>query len=372
VALTGCAARLLICYGDLTGMYCVGIDENGLGPRLGPLTVTAIMARTTSAGRTVAHDRPKGRLRQRLGDSKELVSFGDSVLGEAWARAVAARARLAPTAGGTVDELVHALSLDPREELRAPCPTEHADQCWSAEGEELAAAPALVAQLGRDLDALARTGVDVVGARVAIVCTRRLNDGVLAGESRFDADLHAMERLVLRARQDAGEDVNAICGKVGGFDRYADRFGPLGGRLHVVLEEGRARSAYHVAGVGEIAFVRDADATSLLVSMASLVGKWVRDTLMRRIIRHHQTHAADAPDASGYHDPVTTRFIRATEAGRRAQRLPETCFVRTRLEREARPPLEDAAAAPTSSPKTPKRAAKTTRGGSDRPRSAKP
>ena len=164
-----------------------------------------------------------------------------------------------------------------------------------------------------------------------VTCTRRLNEGVERGLTRFHLDLHAMERLTLEARERAGRDVVATCGKVGGFDRYASAFGPLGGRLHAVAEEGRARSEYVVPGLGSIAFVRDADARHLLVCMASLVGKWVRDVLMARIVRYHRAVDPELPDASGYHDPVTTRFIEATRlpAGRRG--LPDDCFERKAL-----------------------------------------
>src|SRR5512140_2054357 len=113
--------------------FCVGVDENGLGPRLGPLVVTSVLARTTEAGERVACARPKGRMRARLGDSKALVSYGDSSLGEAWARALLARQGApAPT---SIDELVFALTLDERGTLRAPCPSSHGDQCWGTGGE---------------------------------------------------------------------------------------------------------------------------------------------------------------------------------------------------------------------------------------------
>jgi ribonuclease HII len=319
----------------------VGVDENGLGPRLGPLVVTAVLVRADERGAKVASSRARGKLKQRLGDSKALVSFRERALGEAWARAIHAR-----TIGGTpasVDDLVHALSLDAREPLRAKCPDDHLDQCWRTDGEAFVAEETLVAEVARDLDALAKNGVELVGARVAIVCTRRLNDAIDAGLSRFHADLHTMERLVAWAREVAGVDVLATCGKVGGFDRYGDRFGgPLAGRLHVALDEGRARSTYKMPGVGTIAFVRDADDTHMLVSMASLVGKWVRDVLMSRIVRHHRVSVPNLPDASGYHDPVTSQFIALSALSRKKTKLPDACFVRRALERD------DDATAPSS------------------------
>jgi ribonuclease HII len=308
------------------GAIRVGIDENGLGPRLGPLVVTAVVARVDGGGHKRVQARPRGALRNRLGDSKRLVSYGDSDLGEAWARAIAARMSHDGPEGP--EALVRLLSLDDADTLRAPCPGDHVEQCWGMTGEAFAAEPELVAKVARDLGRLDEQGVTVLRAACVVTCTRRLNEGIARGLTRFHADLHAMERLALDARARAGTDVIATCGKVGGFDRYPAAFGPMNGRLHAVAEEGRARSEYSVPGLGIITFVRDAEDKNLLVGMASLVGKWVRDLLMARIVRYHRVDAPDLPDASGYHDPVTTRFIDATRLLRRKRALPDDCFQR--------------------------------------------
>lgn len=306
----------------------IGVDENGLGPRLGPMIVTAVLADVSEAGARVMGRRPRGKLAERLGDSKGLVAHGDIALGEAWARAIAARAGLPAS---SPDALLHALLADPKSVLRAPCPSHVEAQCWSAEGEAFVAEPSLVATLALDLARLADKGIDVRLARSLLFCTRRLNDAARAGQSRFVVDLHAMERLVLELREVAGRDVVAVCGKVGGIGKYADFFGPLGGRLHVTTEEVRRRSAYHFPTVGELAFVQDADAQDLLVGMASLVGKWIREVAMARIVRHYRVAQPELPDASGYHDPVTERFVAATALARKKQRVDDDCFERVKM-----------------------------------------
>jgi ribonuclease HII len=308
---------------------CVGIDENGLGPRLGPLIVTGVVASVADGARKRVETRARGGARTRLADSKRLVGHGDTALGEAWARAIARRMGL--HAAATPADLVGALCLDTDATLRALCPGAHERQCWSAEGEGFVAEETLVAQVERDLSRLAARGIAVERAALVVACTRRLNDGVTRGLTRFDLDLHAMERLAIDARQRAGRDVVATCGKVGGYDRYAKAFGPLAGRLHAVVVEGRARSEYSMPGLGRIAFVRDADDRHLLVSMASLVGKWARDLLMARVVRYHREHDPDLPDASGYHDPVTAQFVEATRLARGARALPDDCFERRAL-----------------------------------------
>jgi ribonuclease HII len=315
----------------------VGIDENGLGPRLGPLVVTAVTARVRGAGDKLVRSRPRGGLRDRLGDSKRLVAFGDSALGEAWARAIAPRMGL-PSPEGP-DALVRLLSLDGHDVLRAPCPGDHAQQCWAAASEAFGAEPELLAKVRSDLTTLEARGVSVRRVSCIVTCTRRINEGIDRGLTRFHVDLHAMERLTLDARAREGVEVVAACGKVGGFDRYGAAFGPLNGRPCAIAEEGRARSEYRIAGLGRIAFVRDAEDTHPLVAMASLIGKWVRDLLMARIVAYHRAEDADLPNASGYHDPVTSRFVEATRLARRRRALPDDCFERRSLEREPRSSL---------------------------------
>jgi ribonuclease HII len=303
----------------------MGIDENGLGPRLGPLVVTAVWAKVTPEGGVIAGRKPKGALAKRLGDSKDMVSHGDVALGEAWARAIARRIGLAAS---TPDELIHGLALDSRAELRKPCPSHVEAQCWNTERESFEADDDMVALVTRDLEKLCERGVDIAGLRTSVVCTKRLNDARLAGKSRFDMDLHAMERMILYARESEQTNIDAVCGKVGGYAKYSDAFGPLAGRLHAIIEEGSRKSSYSFPGLGVISFVRDADAHHMLVAMASMVGKWVREVLMGRIVRYYGHSENEELCASGYHDPVTDRFVEATSLVRKKRAVPDTCFER--------------------------------------------
>ena len=305
--------------------FRMGIDENGLGPRLGPLVVTAVVARVTEEGQAMAARKPRGSLAKRLGDSKAMVSHGDVALGEAWARALAARLGLEARAP---DALIHALALDSRSEMRRMCPSHVEAQCWSTQREMFDADDAVVAKVAGDLDRLAGKGIDVVGVRTSLVCTKRLNAERAVGHSRFDVDLHAMERIVLDTRERVTGSLDVVCGKVGGYARYSDAFGPLAGRLHAIIEEGAKRSAYSFPGLGTIAFVRDADASHLLVAMASMVGKWIREVMMARIVRFYGHDGDSDLDASGYHDPVTDRFVAATALVRRKKEIPDACFER--------------------------------------------
>lgn len=310
--------------------FRIGADENGLGPRLGPMVVTAVLARVTEEGFAVAGRKPRGALAERLGDSKQMVAHGNVTLAEAWARVLVSRGagRSAATRPELPDELVHAFSLDDEATLHAPCPTHVQPQCWTLGGEEFTAPDKLLDAICRDLDRLAGKGVEIVAVRSVILCASRMNRALDEGKNRFVLDLHTMERLVLALRDLAGQEVVAVCGKVGGFGRYSDSFGPLGGRLHAVLRESRAESTYRFPGLGEITFLRDGDASDLCVALASMVGKYLREVLMGRISRHYRAHLPDLPDASGYHDPVTAAFVEATRLVRQDREIPDGCFER--------------------------------------------
>jgi ribonuclease HII len=308
----------------VTHVYRIGADENGLGARLGPLVVTAVLARVSSDGERVIGRRLPKRIRQDLGDSKQLVSHADFRLGEAWARALSNGAPRSPA------ELFSQLSLEGTGALREPCPQQGLEQCWAETGEAFDAPDELVDRVRGHRAALEGRGIEIVAVKTSVICTKRLNAARDEGKNRFVSDLHAMERLVLGLRKTAGQDVHAVCGKVGGMNEYSKFFGPLSYYLHAILAQGAARSGYRFPGVGELHFVRDADAHDVLVMLASLVGKWVREVMMARVARHYEPDASPDQRPSGYHDPFTTRFVAASALLRKQREIPSTCFERAR------------------------------------------
>lgn len=295
------------------------------------MVVTGILAKVAPGSEAETMSDTASALDERLGDSKGLVAFGDVALAEAWARALVARGCGRHRHASTPDSLLDALCLDSRTTLEAPCPTAARPMCWNTAGDCFnPKSEGLRTRVEGDLDMLASRGVSVVAVRSVLICNQLLNEGVSAGRSRFLQDLNAMERLVLALGELAGEEVTAVCGKVGGYRQYGKVFGPLSGRLHSVLEEVPARSAYRFPGLGELAFVVDADASHRLVGLASLIGKYVRELTMNRIVHHFREDDPGLPIVSGYHDPVTTRFVAGTERLRRNASIPDACFERAK------------------------------------------
>ena len=306
--------------------FRVGVDENGLGARLGPLVVTAVLARVTERGRrTLSRKLPKA-IRADLDDSKRLLTHTNVALGEAWARVLVKAPSSSPA------QLFEQLSLEGSSRLKKPCASHVAGQCWNEHAEVFLAEAEHVARIAKHKAALAERGVELLSVQSSVVCTQQLNDKRNKGTNRFVADLHAMESLVLALRAEAGADVEAVCGKVGGIAEYSKFFGPLSGRLHAILVEGRAQSGYRFPGLGEMHFVRDADAADALVSLASLVGKYVRELFMSRIGSHYgEASTEEDKRPSGYHDPITAGFVVRSEALRRRRKIPDHCFERERV-----------------------------------------
>lgn len=305
----------------MTTTFHIGADENGLGSRLGPMIITAVLAETDDAGeRFLSRKLPK-RLREDLDDSKRLMSHTDVGIGEAWARALTGNSAADPAA------LFELLSLEGSPKLREPCPkTAHA-QCWTSDGEAFCATPEQHQRASEHVATLASRGVRILEVRTSVICSHQLNQNKRRGINRFVSDLHAMESLILKLQGSARAPVHAVCGKVGGIGEYAKFFGPLAGWLHATIVEGQAESAYQFPTLGRIRFVRDADAHAPLVMLASLVGKYVRELFMSRIASHYP-QARGAPRPSGYHDPVTAAFVERTALLRKKRRMPDGCFER--------------------------------------------
>lgn len=307
---------------------CIGIDENGLGAQLGPLVVTAVAATVSLEAREPRTTEVPARFAHLLDDSKRLVSHKDARLGEAWARAIVGPAIRRPS------ELLEGIGLDPIATSMQPCPRHVLSQCWNDRDETFTASAELTAEVEDCLAYLRTQGLTLCLVRSGWNCTRILNDKLSTGIHRFLVDLHSMERLVLHIRERFGRRVEAVCGKVGGIADYPRYFGPLSGRLFTVVEQERQRSTYEFSNLGRISFEQDADARDVLVMVASLVGKYVRELFMRRIARHYTASDAAESRPSGYHDPVTARFVEATATLRKSRRVPFDCFERRRASDE--------------------------------------
>lgn len=300
----------------------VGVDENGLGPKLGPMVVTGVLVALDAP----LHDASAAGVSTVIADSKALCAHGDMAGVEALVLAMLdVHLGKRPT---TYTELQGIIGLQGDDRLRALCPRGAApEMCFGAEVGLPAFGGAPDAEAKGRAAWVRERGMTLVAARQGYACARALNVEKSKGRSRFDVDLDLMIELVASLRAEAGEDLVAVCGKVGGRKSYG---AAMSTRWPLVASLGEvpALSGYAVPGVGEVRFAQDADASDPAVSLASLIGKYARELAMERIHRYFARHIEGLAPVSGYHDPVTARYVDATRLVREREGIGDDCFAR--------------------------------------------
>jgi ribonuclease HII len=306
-------------------MLVLGVDENGLGPVLGPLVATSVTLEMPRYERSAL--RARG-LSLGLTDSKEAGGFGQMRFAESVALAL-----LALPQGGaapvTADAVLDRVFANGRSRLRACCPDDPtAAQCWEVDlplpifGGDPEVGQEVIERL------VGRSNLRILDVRSRVACAGVLNAERAAGKHKFDVDFDLFEELIAAVHVLHGAPLLAICGMIGGIRDYAPRFARFNpDRVqHVAGRRGQRR--YAVEGVGEIRFEIDADMRHLPVALASIVGKYVREICMRRIGEFYRRSDPELTLASGYRDPVTKRFIEATALLRKRIGIAQECFRR--------------------------------------------
>src|SRR5690606_26439768 len=175
--------------------FRLGLDENGLGPRLGPLIVTAVCAELNEAGALRFARRLPQSIRKDLNDSKALVSSHNYSLAEAWARALSFR--MTGIEPSCPDDVLAAISADSVRELQLMCPKSTRAQCWGTDTEQFIRNDVLRIRIDRRLSKLEQLGMNIHAVRSELVCTVKLNALQQLLIDLFSADLHDMVRLIL-------------------------------------------------------------------------------------------------------------------------------------------------------------------------------
>jgi ribonuclease HII len=103
-----------------------------------------------------------------------------------------------------------------------------------------------------------------------------------------------------------------LCGKVGGYTYYAKEFFKLGITKYEILKENKGHSAYKIKykdKLFEIHFLLDGDKTYYPIAIASIIGKYLRELFMKALNEHFGFYD-EIPFSSGYkHDIKTTQLI---------------------------------------------------------------
>ncbi len=302
-------------------MLIIGIDENGLGPLLGPLVVTAVAFETPKYDREAFYRIARQHLH--ADDSKKVFSRTRLKAAEAATLSWLDVFGVAPlTHAELVEQICRPIPL------RLLCGRDVPEYCrpssiplpvWSS------SFPQDNAKLGRS--ALISAGFAPAAVSVLSVCPGAFNAATAAPDmNKFRFDFYLMMELARDLTRDFAGDVLCLCGKVGSTKRYGRWLDRQGLGKHSIEEESREISSYKVDEIGHISFIKDADDLHLPVAVASMIGKYIRELHMFEV--NGLLAEPGMRPASGYRDRVTADFVEKTITRRIEIGLQDECFRR--------------------------------------------
>ncbi|MBN2531036.1 MAG: hypothetical protein JXR76_31910 [Deltaproteobacteria bacterium] len=300
-------------------MIIVGIDENGLGPVLGPLVVTACAFRA----RIYSEDEFWALSDKSLlaDDSKVVFKKNQKAKAET---AVLKWLNLFALSPSDAHELYSQVCMP----LPLPCPADNAHVCRPPKALAIPQYNASEFHVSEHIAARFETaGIHPLSAVAFTVCPGSYNDALDSGErNKLQLDFELMLQLVNQLKNNhPNEPILALCGKVGGTRCYSPWFAAAGAGAITILEENRDRSRYQLYGNCQMAFIKDGDSAHLPIAVASMVGKYLRELQMTEI---NERLRQGQPHISGYRDLKTKGFITETETIRNSLGIPDRCFIR--------------------------------------------
>jgi hypothetical protein len=292
--------------------WCIGIDEAGYGPNLGPLVMTAVACRVSKelAGadlwsvlrRVVRREGETRRTENRIfvADSKVVYSpkRGLKAL-ENGVLATVLHHECEPPA--TLDHLLEKFASEVRTELLG--------EPWYTGATPLpfSVTPGAVRTFAERFQHVCRSqDIQWGPVRVSAICPLRFNQIVAESGTKGEVSGKALQEILpfLAGLAPENENVRVLVDKHGGRNHYSgllqETF-PWG--MVMVHCEGANRSQYEVFGLGRqvrIAFQPRADSSHFCVALASMISKYFRELLMHEFNAFWQTQVPGLQPTAGY------------------------------------------------------------------------
>lgn len=291
------------------GKRVLGIDENGLGPLMGPLVVTGTLLKQDTADAGWFED---------IADSKSFFPT----------RSLNNFSKIEETAISVFYLREKRLPCSPVEVLKNFCGE---PKCFSGANVCTGRIPekfiwAEPERVKNRCDAFSgwaiKNNVEIEKIRSVCVCPNRINDFVEKGKSKLLLDFLTFCGIVKDVPSKTGLDVQA--GKIGGLKFYKTylRYG-LPDYEALTLEEKEEISSYSLQNNRTkflMNFIMDVEKKSFPAALSSIIGKYVREIFMESIRRTFGIKE----DISGYHDRKTRKVLGTLDMNF----IPEGCVFR--------------------------------------------
>ena len=304
-------------------MIVVGVDENGLGPDLGPMVVTGVAIECDDyAPLLLSTIGPKAC---RIRDSKEVFSGPNKLArGE---RPTLPWCRVIGWSGDSYVDLRRFLcgTVDPDRY----CAPDTSRLCENSADRELPlwCSNSEVATLAESIRSAMNGRFRFIVAKARFLCARAVQCECRRFGSKVDLDARMLVEVVREIRKSSNEDILVYCGRAGNLHDYSQALSSVDRDFAPPIERQRGKivSAYDVPGLGHIEFVKGVEHKHSPAALASMIGKYLREVSLDLICEH----VVPGMRASGYPgDPKTAIIVAHSRDRRRAMGLQEECFLR--------------------------------------------
>lgn len=324
-------------------MIVSGIDEAGYGPLLGPLVVGCCAFEIDGADvsddqipclwkllrRYVSRNRLKSGRKIHVNDSKLVYSPASGL--KELERAVLAIAAATGDWCASVSQFLDSVAPGAAQEAMQYAWYEvPADERFPLQQEPMAV-QLFAKALRQEMD---RSGARAIHLAAQIVFERRFNQMLAATRNKGSALFSiAAAHLDYLLRTYGRRDLVIVCDQQGGRERYGSLLRLMFPDWSLEIEYERdGTSAYRLCQDGHIVrlfFREKAEATCLPVAVASMLSKYLRETMMNRFNAFWRRHLPDVNPTAGYYGDGL-RFLTDIAAKRQELGISDEQIVRAR------------------------------------------
>ncbi|MFH0924570.1 MAG: hypothetical protein V1872_02900 [bacterium] len=327
---------------NLSNMFIVGIDENGFGPKLGPLIVTgSIFEFCDNSLLTIWDKKNKEQtsfssifqkkdhnttLSSKVKDSK--VIFKNDLKSKAKGEDIALSYYylLFQSYPNDVDDFINSISLPPLFSNISSCENKYHKICWT---------PKLTIPVwGNSLPTISSTlKTNLLEVKSVVCCPGEFNMRLKRKPNKILLNLSYFERLINYFSHTYGSNILYLCGKVGGIKDYL-KYSSFLSKDHQCqsLAIHEDFSTYYSSSLGIISFIKNGDQGEFPIALASIFGKYIREIFMERLNNNFSPEIRNNRFISGYYNSITDQFIKNVFDNQTTLDIPDyylqNCFLR--------------------------------------------